>query len=69
MSAPIRSRTFKSGNSEAVRLPRGMGFGVGRDVVMERRGDQLIIRPVENAADARRRLRRLVADLKAIGRV
>lgn len=37
-------RTFKSGNSEAVRLPKDLGFGVGVELVLERSGEVLTIR-------------------------
>ena len=37
-------RTFKSGNSEAVRLPKGLGFGVGVELVLERSGEVLTIK-------------------------
>ncbi len=39
----VTSRTFKSGNSEAVRLPKEVAFGVGREVVIHRSGDVLTI--------------------------
>ena len=35
MNAPPNSRTFKFGNSKAVSLPKGFGFGIGKDVVIE----------------------------------
>ncbi len=37
-------RTFKSGNSEAVRLPKELGFGIGVELVVERSGDVLTLR-------------------------
>ena len=37
-------RTFKSGNSEAVRLPKDLGFGVGVELVLERSGEVLTLR-------------------------
>ena len=37
-------RTFKSGNSEAVRLPKDLGFGLGVELVLERSGEVLTIR-------------------------
>ena len=37
------TRTFKSGNSEAVRLPRDIGFGIGAEVEIQRIGDQVIL--------------------------
>jgi antitoxin VapB len=38
------TRTFKSGNSEAVRLPKEMGFGVGSKVQLIDNGDSITIR-------------------------
>lgn len=41
------SRVFKSGNSQAVRIPRELAYDdVGQEVEVERRGDTLLIRPV-----------------------
>jgi len=39
------SRTFKSGNSEAVRLPKGAAYGTDVDVTIIRSGDVLTIYP------------------------
>jgi antitoxin VapB len=39
------SRTFKSGNSEAVRLPRDVAFGREVEVTIVRSGDVLTIYP------------------------
>ncbi len=36
---PVTSRTFKSGNSDAVRLPKEITFGPGVEVEIERKGD------------------------------
>ena len=68
MGAPVTTKTFKSGNSEAVRLPKGFGFGLDIEVKLERNGDTLVIRPAETAEKVRHELAKLVADLKAIGR-
>jgi antitoxin VapB len=38
------TRTFKSGNSEAVRLPKSFAFGEGVEVEIVKNGDELIIR-------------------------
>lgn len=64
------TRTFKCGNSEAVRLPKEFAFGPGTPVRLERDGDAVVIRPVlaEDPEEVRRQLRRLIADLNAIGR-
>jgi len=39
------SRTFRSGNSEAVRLPKEVAFGAEVEVEIIRSGDVLTIRP------------------------
>lgn len=41
------SRVFKSGNSQAVRIPRELAYDdIGQEVEVERKGDMLLIRPV-----------------------
>ena len=51
------SRTFKSGNSEAVRLPKGVAYGAEIEVTIVRSGDVLTIYPVRAPiADLARRL-------------
>jgi antitoxin VapB len=40
----VGTHTFKSGNSEAVRLPKGMGFGIGAAVELIDNGDSVTIR-------------------------
>jgi antitoxin VapB len=42
---PVTSRTFKSGNSDAVRLPKEITFGPGVEVEIEREGDVVTMRP------------------------
>jgi antitoxin VapB len=41
------SRTFKSGNSEAVRLPKSVAFGEELDVTIVRSGEVLTIYPAK----------------------
>jgi antitoxin VapB len=65
MNAPRKSRTFKSGNSEAVRLPKGLGFGIGTEVVVEPFGDGVWIRPRAK----RQSLAEMSARLLALGPV
>ena len=43
----MRTRVFKNGNSLAVRLPSELALPEG-EVEIERRGNELIIRPVES---------------------
>lgn len=40
-----RSRTFRSGNSEALRLPRDVAYGEDVELVIVRSGDVLTIYP------------------------
>jgi antitoxin VapB len=43
------TRVFKSGNSLAVRIPKELVFADGpQDVEIERKGNALVIRPVES---------------------
>ncbi|PPC92501.1 MAG: AbrB family transcriptional regulator [Methylocystis sp.] len=53
------TRIFKSGNSLAVRLPRGIAFDEGAEVVVRRQGGSLVVTP------ARLDMAELVARLKA----
>jgi antitoxin VapB len=41
----VTSRTFKSGNSEAVRLPRDVAFGADVEVTIIRSGEVLTVYP------------------------
>ena len=41
----VTSRTFKSGNSEAVRLPRDVAFGSDVELTLVRSGDVLTLYP------------------------
>lgn len=41
-----RSRTFRSGNSEALRLPRDVAFGADVELMLVRSGDVLTVYPV-----------------------
>ena len=57
-----RSRTFRSGNSEAVRLPKDVAFGEDVELVIVRSGDVLTIYPATTTIpEMVRRLRALPA--------
>jgi antitoxin VapB len=45
-------KTFKSGNSEAVRLPRDMAFGADVELTLVRSGDVLTIYPARTTPAA-----------------
>lgn len=42
-----RTRTFKSGNSVAVRLPKSLGIGPGVDVSVREERGRYIVEPVD----------------------
>lgn len=66
------ARTFKSGNSEAVRLPKGFGFGPGTQVRIERDGDRVVLTAVDTEAalsEKRRRFDAMIARMVALGPV
>jgi antitoxin VapB len=47
MSAPIKSRTFKSGNSVALRLPKALGVEAGAEMVIREERGRYIVEPVK----------------------
>jgi antitoxin VapB len=65
----VQSKTFKSGNSIAVRLPREVALAEGISVTIEKRGGALIIRPTIDPVEERRKVTDLVAELRRIGPV
>ena len=46
MTAPLKSRTFKSGNSVAIRLPRTLGIDAGTEMTVREEHGRYIIEPV-----------------------
>ena len=60
---PVATRLFRNGNSQAVRIPMALAFeSVDIEVEIERRGDELIVRP------AKRKLTQLGADFRKLRR-
>lgn len=58
----VRTRTFRSGNSQAVRLPKDVAFGDDVELVIVRSGDVMTIYPGETTiAEMIDRLRTLPA--------
>lgn len=57
----ITTKTFKSGNSEAVRLPKEMAFGIDTEVEISKHGNVVTIRqkPKQSLAEMIRILREL----------
>ena len=50
--AIARSRTFRSGNSEAIRLPRDVAFGNDVELILVRSGDVMTIYPAATTITA-----------------
>ncbi|MEO7240262.1 MAG: AbrB/MazE/SpoVT family DNA-binding domain-containing protein [Sphingomicrobium sp.] len=47
MTQEYRSKTFKSGNSVALRLPKGLGIVEGREMRVREEHGRYIVEPVE----------------------
>ena len=65
----IETRTFKSGNSVAVRLPKEFGYTADIAVTIEQDGTALVVRPKIDPVEEKRRLDRMMKALQAIGPV
>jgi antitoxin VapB len=46
----VRSKTFKSGNSVALRLPKALGIEAGREMSVREERGKYIVEPVDGAA-------------------
>jgi antitoxin VapB len=57
----VTSRTFKSGNSEALRLPKEVAFGPGVEMTIVRSGDVLTAFPKKRLT-----IKEMIAQLKAL---
>lgn len=67
MTKPVHTRTFKSGNSVAVRLPKGFDIPAGTEVELDRSGDVVTVRLTRDPAEVRSRMRKLIDELEDIG--
>ena len=47
MTGEFRSKTFKSGNSVALRLPKGLGIREGREMRVREEQGRYIVEPVD----------------------
>jgi len=68
MTKPVHTKTFKSGNSVAVRLPKGFAIPEGVEVELDKSGDVVTIRLARDPAEVKNRMRKLIEELEAIGR-
>lgn len=66
MTKPFQTRTFKSGNSVAVRLPKGFGIAEGTDIEIDKSGDVVTIRVTRDAQEERARMLQWLDELKAM---
>jgi antitoxin VapB len=62
----VRSRTFKSGNSVALRLPRALGVAADVEMRIEKEGDGFVVRPARDPVAEKAKVRRLVEALAAL---
>lgn len=62
----IDSKTFKSGNSVAVRLPKAIGLDADVLVRIEYDAGVITIRPIEDMDAGKKRVADLVAALRAL---
>lgn len=69
MNAIVKTNIFKSGNSVAVRLPKGFGFKEGDAVELGRNGRKVEISPVYDPEYERAQLAALRNRLHALGPV
>lgn len=67
MNKPVHTKTFKSGNSVAVRLPKGFAIPEGVEVELDKAGDTVTIRLARDPAQVKSRMRELIEKLEAIG--
>jgi antitoxin VapB len=58
----ITTKPFRSGNSEAIRLPKHMAFGSDTEVVISKHGDIVTIRPKPKQS-----IKEMIAKLREIG--
>lgn len=67
MNKPVHTKAFKSGNSVAVRLPKGFAIPAGAELELDKTGDTVTIRVTRDTAEAQRRMRATFEAMKAIG--
>jgi len=69
MTKPVHTKTFKSGNGVAVRLPKGFAIPDGVEVELDKSGDVVTLRLTRDPAKEKARLLKMLEDLEAIGPV
>jgi antitoxin VapB len=66
MTKPVHTKTFKSGNSVAVRLPKGFAIAEGVEVELDKSGDVVTIRLAGDPAEEKARLLKMLDELYAL---
>ena len=66
MNAQVKGKVFKSGNSVAIRLPKGFGFQEGDEVTLEQKHGKVVIARNSDPGAALANNRALVAEIDAI---
>jgi len=66
MNKPVHTKTFKSGNSVAVRLPKGFAIPEGAEVELDKSGDVVTIRLARDPAQEKARMLKWLSELKAM---
>ncbi|QYU69155.1 hypothetical protein J4558_03150 [Leptolyngbya sp. 15MV] len=69
MTKPFHTKTFKSGNSVAVRLPKGFGIPEGAEVELDKAGNTVTLRLARDPEVEKARVLKMLDDLAAIGPV
>jgi antitoxin VapB len=67
MHATVKTSAFKSGNSVAVRLPKGFGIKAGEGLELVQRGQNIEIRRLVDHEYERAQLNELARELREIG--
>ena len=66
MNNPVHTKTFKSGNSVAVRLPKGFAIPANVEVALEKSGDTVIIRTLRDPVAAKKALLVMLDELQKL---
>ena len=66
MTKPVHTRTFKSGNSVAVRLPKGFAIPAGTEVELDKSGDVVSLRLTTDPAEEKARMLKWLDELYAL---
>jgi antitoxin VapB len=66
MTNHFHTKTFKSGNSVAVRLPKGFAIPEGAEVELDKTGNVVTIRLTRDPAEEKARMLKMLDDLSAM---